>query len=85
MLVLSRRLGEEILIDGQIHVIVVGIHKNRIRLGISAPHSFSVDRKEIHERRSVEGAKVSRVGDCTPGLKVSAAEKQSSATTARRA
>lgn len=54
MLVLSRRVGEEIVINGQIRIVVVDVQGNRIRLGICAPPSVSVDRKEVHERRSVD-------------------------------
>jgi carbon storage regulator len=52
MLVLTRRVGEEIVIDGNIHVMVVGVKGDRIRIGISAPPSVTVDRKEVHERRA---------------------------------
>ena len=51
MLVLSRRPGEEIILDGTIRITVVSVKGNRIRLGIEAPPSVVVDRKEIHERR----------------------------------
>ncbi len=51
MLVLTRRIGEQILIDGVISVTVVAIHGNNVRLGISAPPSIRVDRSEIHEQR----------------------------------
>lgn len=51
MLVLSRRLGEEIVIDGYINVRVVGVNGDRVRLGIDAPSFVSVDRLEVHERR----------------------------------
>jgi carbon storage regulator len=65
MLVLSRNLGEEIVIDGHIRVIVVEVKRNCIRLGICAPRSVSVDRKEIHERRSVEWSVEHREADQT--------------------
>jgi len=52
MLVLTRRLGEEIVIAGDIHIRLVAIQGDRVRLGIEAPESVCVDRKEIHERRS---------------------------------
>jgi carbon storage regulator len=52
MLVLSRRLGEEIVIDGCIRVVVVDVKRNHVRLGICAPRSVTVDRQEVHERRS---------------------------------
>ena len=51
MLVLTRRVGEEIVIDGDIKVIVVGVKGDKVRLGVTAPPSIQVDRKEVHERR----------------------------------
>ena len=51
MLVLTRRIGEEIVIDGNIHVTVLAIQGNKIRIGITAPPSVPVDRLEIHEKR----------------------------------
>jgi len=54
MLVLSRNLGEEIVIGRNIRIVVVGVKRNRIRLGICAPRSVRIDRKEIHELRSEE-------------------------------
>jgi carbon storage regulator len=52
MLVLTRRLGEEIVINGNIRVKVVLVQGDRIRLGITAPTSVPVDRAEVHERRA---------------------------------
>jgi carbon storage regulator len=52
MLVLSRRLGEKIIIDDVIEVTVIAIQGHKVRLGISAPLHVPVDRAEIHERRS---------------------------------
>jgi carbon storage regulator len=51
MLVLSRRLGEEIVIDNDIRVTVVAIKGGMIRLGVTAPKCITVDRAEVHERR----------------------------------
>lgn len=51
MLVLTRRVGEEIVIDEIIRIQVVDVRGDRVRLGISAPASVQVDRKELHERR----------------------------------
>jgi carbon storage regulator len=56
MLVLTRRLGEEIVINGDIRVAVVDIQGEKVRLGITAPRSVTVDRKEVHERRTGFGA-----------------------------
>jgi carbon storage regulator len=52
MLVLSRKIGESIVIDGGIRVQIVGIKGDKIRLGITAPPSVTVDREEVHERRN---------------------------------
>lgn len=51
MLVLTRRVGEQIVIDGNIRLTVVSIKGDRIRLGIEAPPSVVVDRQEVHDRR----------------------------------
>jgi carbon storage regulator len=52
MLVLTRRLGEEIVIDGDIRVTVVAIKGDQVRLGVSAPKFVTVDREEVHQRRA---------------------------------
>jgi carbon storage regulator CsrA len=53
LLVLTHRLGEQIVIDGRIIVTVVAIEKSgKVRIGITAPRTVQVDRKEIHERRA---------------------------------
>ena len=51
MLMLSRRLGEKIVIDGRITVVVQEIIGNQVRLGVVAPAGVVVDREEIHHRR----------------------------------
>ena len=50
MLVLTRRLNETIVIDGNIAITVVAVQGNKVRLGITAPPSVPVDRQEVHER-----------------------------------
>jgi carbon storage regulator len=52
MLVLTRQIGEEIVIDGNIRIMVTAVKGGKIRLGIVAPPSVMVDRKEVHERRA---------------------------------
>jgi len=47
MLVLTRRIGEEIVIAGDIRVTVVAVNGERVRLGITAPSSISVARMEL--------------------------------------
>ena len=46
MLVLTRRLGESIIIDGRINVTILAAHGGKIRLGISAPRDVSIDRPD---------------------------------------
>jgi carbon storage regulator len=52
MLVLTRNVGEKIVIDGNISVTVVAVKGNKVRLGIEAPDYVRVDRQEVHERRA---------------------------------
>ena len=52
MLVLSRKVGEEIVIGGNIRIMVVEIRGGKVRLGIDAPKDVPVDRQEIHEKRT---------------------------------
>ncbi len=52
MLVLTRRIGEEIVIGGNIRVTVVAVEGNKVRLGITAPRDIAVDRQEVHARRA---------------------------------
>lgn len=53
MLVLTRRLGESVVIDGGIRITIVGVKDNKVRLGIVAPDTVRVDRLEVHARRAV--------------------------------
>jgi carbon storage regulator len=47
MLVLSRRIGEEIVIDGNIHVTVISATGRQVRLGITAPAAVPIARQEL--------------------------------------
>jgi carbon storage regulator len=53
MLVLSRKLGEKIVIGDNIVVTVVKIDRNQIRIGIEAPHDVPVYREEIAPQRAI--------------------------------
>jgi len=65
MLVLTRKIGETIIIGENVHVTVESIERGKVRLGIVAPPAVRVDRQEIHEQRAREAAGKPRV----PGLK----------------
>lgn len=60
MLVLTRRIGEEIIIADNIRVTITAIHGDKVRLGISAPREVPVDRQEVHERRLQFAPQVTR-------------------------
>jgi carbon storage regulator len=51
MLVLTRNVGETIVIDGRILVTVVAIQGGKLRIGVQAPDDVRVDREEVHKRR----------------------------------
>jgi len=54
MLVLTRRVGESIVIGDDIVVRVVSVDGNQVKLGCSAPVSVSIDREEIYDRKQAE-------------------------------
>lgn len=49
MLVLSRKIGESIVIDDKITLTVVEVSGNRIRLGITAPQEIKIYRSEVYK------------------------------------
>jgi len=51
MLVLSRRVGETVVVNDVIQITVVEAKGGKIRLGITAPKNVPIDRLEVHERR----------------------------------
>jgi carbon storage regulator len=51
MLILMRRPGESIHIGANIVVTLVGLERNRARIGITAPRDITVDREEIAEKK----------------------------------
>lgn len=50
MLILTRRIGEKIIINGNIEITYLGVQKKQARLGITAPRDISVHRAEIQSR-----------------------------------
>lgn len=50
MLVLARKKGESLIIGDQIEVVILGIEGDTIRIGIEAPRSVQVYRKEVYEQ-----------------------------------
>lgn len=51
MLVLTRKIGQSIVINDNIRVVIVAIHGNKVRIAVEAPREVAVDREEIYARR----------------------------------
>ena len=50
MLILTRRVGESLMIGDNVDITVLGIRGNQVRIGINAPKDVSVHREEIYDR-----------------------------------
>ena len=66
MLVLSRQKDESIMIGDDIEIAVVDVRGDKVRIGINAPRSVSVHRKEIYERIQEEQKASAQVANSLP-------------------
>ena len=65
MLILTRRVGETVMIGDDVTITVLGVKGNQVRVGINAPKSVAVHREEIYERikREQQGEDEAKDGD----------------------
>lgn len=56
MLILTRRVGETLMVGDDVTVTVLGVKGNQVRIGVNAPKEVAVHREEIYERIKRERA-----------------------------
>ena len=63
MLVLARKVGQSIIINDDVEVVVIEVRGDQVRLGIQAPKSIPVHRKELLEQIRSENLKAANEAD----------------------
>jgi len=63
MLILTRRIGESLMIGDEVKITVLGVRVNQVRVGVSAPKSVSVHREEIYDRIQKEAEAKRETGE----------------------
>jgi carbon storage regulator len=61
MLILTRRVGETLMVGDEVTVTVLGVKGNQVRIGVNAPKEIAVNREEIHQRILEEKKQEERV------------------------
>ncbi len=58
MLILTRRIGETLMVGDDVKVTVLGVNGNQVRIGVDAPKNVEVHREEIYQRINAERSNV---------------------------
>jgi carbon storage regulator len=70
MLILTRRVGETVMIGDDVTITVLGVKGNQVRVGINAPKHVAVHREEIYERikreQQSDGVDNPKPAECAP-------------------
>lgn len=71
MLILTRRIGETVVIGDNVNITVLGVKGNQVRLGVNAPKEVSVHREEIYQRIQFEKEAQARAAEAAGGTPAS--------------
>lgn len=62
MLVITRRIGEEIRVGDNVRIVLVDIRGSQVRIGVDAPREVPIEREEVYSSPDYQGPKAKAVG-----------------------